>query len=557
MIVSYNEAFVPNFNDLETYAISVYKDLENANIERHNKTRQYLSELNLKSNIPEPAEQWRSALRSSMFYQKIIFAYNYLRSLLNRSTRSLLTFEGKDLALTSALRKIYEHAVQNTGFYNQIDKAFYYGLLSGQLALYIDVDYIVDQFGDIEKQVVVDVIPPLDFYTDSTFSNFAVDRYITLEKVAVLRDKLWQKKDIPLEPYHIQTKAEQTEFLIKSLQRRKHFAKITYVFTRYEFMSGTDNLVSIPYKLTILNDKYLVDYQPVSHLDNLMPIVAEHFYSEDVQLSYADLIWDYYKEDTRLMRVFMDRAILSTAMALVYDASKVSTESKVLEIKPFSVIQAADDVNSALKTLNLATFDPNILPVRQMILNEAQNVSGITEFVMGLPTSKGRATAKEVLAKTQQGMQVLSTLIKRIEDKFISKSAKKLLSVYIQYKLDEVMPLLTPEEQQAIDRFRNKAILENKPELSELIKELYKGVVVNVGGMTAILNKKEEAENIMNLFELANELHLTPFFNIPLLLAKLLEVYQLSPEVIRIPTQQEWLAMIQQAQQQQQEQDNG
>lgn len=549
MILSYDTAFVPNFNDLEAYAIGVYRDLESANLERHSKTKQYLSELNLKSNIPDPSEQWRSSIRSSMFYQKVIFAYNFLRSLLNRSTRSLLTFESKDIALASALRKIYEHAVQSVGFYDKVDKAFYNGLLSGQLVLYIDIDYVVDQFGDIEKQVVVDVIPPLDFYTDSTFSNFAVDKYITLEKVSVLRDKLWQRKDVPLEAYHIQTKTEQTEYLVKSLQRRKHFAKLSYIFTRYEFTDGIDSLVSIPYKLVILNDKYLVDYQPISHFDNLMPIVAEHFYSEDVQLSYADLIWDYYKEDTRLMRVFMDRAILSTAMALVYDASKISTESKVLEIKPFSVIQATDDVDKALRTLNLATFDPNILPVRQMIMNEAQNMSGITEFIMGQPTSKGRATAKEVMAKTQQGMQILSTIIKRIEDRFISKSAKKLLSVYLQYKIDEIMPLLTPEEQQAIDRFRNKALLKNKPEMSELIKELYKGVVVNVGGMTAILNKKEEADNILNLFYLASELKLTPFFNIPLLLTKLLEVYQLSSDVIRVPTQEEWLSMIQQAQQ--------
>lgn len=550
MILSYDTAFVPNFNDLEAYAIGVYRDLESANLERHSKTKQYLSELNLKSNIPDPSEQWRSSIRSSMFYQKVIFAYNFLRSLLNRSTRSLLTFESKDIVLASALRKIYEHAVQSVGFYDKVDKAFYNGLLSGQLVLYIDVDYVVDQFGDIEKQVVVDVIPPLDFYTDSTFSNFAVDRYITLEKVSVLRDKLWQRKDVPLEAYHIQTKTEQTEYLVKSLQRRKHFAKLSYIFTRYEFTDGVDSLVSIPYKLVILNDKYLVDYQPISHLDNLMPIVAEHFYSEDVQLSYADLIWDYYKEDTRLMRVFMDRAILSTAMALVYDASKISTESKVLEIKPFSVIQATDDVDKALRTLNLATFDPNILPVRQMIMNEAQNMSGITEFIMGQPTSKGRATAKEVMAKTQQGMQILSTIIKRIEDRFISKSAKKLLSVYLQYKIDEIMPLLTPEEQQAIDRFRNKALLKNKPDMSELIKELYKGVVVNVGGMTAILNKKEEADNILNLFQLASELRLVPFFNVPLLLTKLLEVYQLSSDVIRIPTQEEWLSMIQQQTQQ-------
>lgn len=366
-----NTPFAVEEGELENFAVSIYNELKSLNEKRHSKVRDYIRELNGNSAIPEPELDWQSNIKSSLFFQKLAFAYYYFRSLVDRASKNLLTFYASDpySKMPSILKKCYDLAIYKSDFFQEVGLTLFYGLLSGHLALLIDTDLEIDQFGEVEKKLIVKALHPLDFYVSNDGSFYAYDVYVPLEKAYRLQ-KFWMIKPEKLEPYSISTSKETVEYLVKS-SRKRAFVKLTYIYGRYV----NNDVVSTPIKITLLNDTKLVDVEEINHADNLMPIVHTYFYASDFQLSYADLIWDYYKEDTRLLRSFIDRVLLSTATAfeIYVDAIKQEEDKEELEIAPYMVFKTTSP-NQAVRTFQLASIDPNALPFRQMILMEAQNI---------------------------------------------------------------------------------------------------------------------------------------------------------------------------------------
>ncbi|MBX0312384.1 MAG: hypothetical protein JHC31_11540, partial [Sulfurihydrogenibium sp.] len=433
--------------ELETFALTIYKELQSVSQPRRSKVIDYLAELNGNSSIPDPDNStgnWRTNIKSSIFFQKTLFAYLYLRALLHKSTKALLSFESKKYTfLPSVYKKVFNLGVYKTSLFETIDKALWYGILSGELSVLLDADYSVDEWDDVEFTVNTKALSPLSYYKSSDGQFYAYDVYLPIEKVKGL-SKLWKHPPEKLEVYNLSTDKDRTDYLITAMRDRATYGKITYIFGRYINSEGE---VSLPLKFTLYNDKYLVDAENILHADKQLPVISISFYSEDMQLSYSDLIWDYYKEDSRLTRAIIDRAILSTTMGFEINTSALATKDEVFTVKPFTVIKTISD-QPAIRPFAMASFDPNVLPVRQLILQEAQNVSALTEFLMGQPTAKGRPTAKEVALKTQMNMNVISTIINRIEDEFIAKITRKLISLMFQYHLNEIVSsgMLEPSE---------------------------------------------------------------------------------------------------------------
>jgi hypothetical protein len=530
--------------ELETFALTIYKELQSVSQPRRNRVIDYLSELNGNSIIPDPDDatgNWRTNIKSSIFFQKTLFAYLYLRALLHKSAKSLLSFESKKYTyLPSAYRKIFNLGVYKTSLFETIDKALWYGILSGELSVLLDADYTVDEWDDVEFTVMAKALNPLQYYKSSDEQFYAYDVFLPIEKVKGL-SKLWKRPPDKLEVYNLTTDKDRTDYLITAMRDRATFGKITYIFGRYVNSEGD---VSLPLKFTLYNDKYLVDVENILHADKQLPVVSISFYSADMQLSYADLIWDYYKEDSRLTRAIIDRAILSTTMGFEINTSALASKDEVFTVKPFTVIKTVSD-QPAIKPFAMASFDPNVLPVRQLILQEAQNVSALTEFLMGQPTSKGRPTAKEVAMKTQMTQNVISTIINRIEDEFIARITRKLISLMFQYHLQEIINsgMLEPTELKEINELMNKSIMENREPYYYLIKELYKGTVIKVEGMSGVIKQKEELENILNVVEMSSNLGLIPYLNMVEIFKRVFQILQLDAELVRIPTPEELQAM--------------
>jgi hypothetical protein len=530
--------------ELQTFALSVYRDLQAVSQLRRNRVLDYLSELNGNSVIPDPDNEtgnWRTNIKSSIFFQKTLFAYLYLRALLHKATKSLLTFESRKYTyLPSAYRKVFELGVYKTSLFEKLDKALWYGILSGELAILIDADFTIDEWDDVEFTILVKALNPVEYYKSSDNQFYAYDILLPIEKIKGL-SKLWKYQPDKLEVYNLTTDKDRTDYLVSSIKDRSTVGKISYVFGRYVNSQGD---VSLPLKFTIYNDKELVDVENILHADKQFPIISISFYSDEMQMSYADLIWDYYKEDSRLMRAIIDRAILSTTMGFEINTSALASQDEVFTVKPFTVIKSASD-QQAIRPFSMASFDPNVLPVRQLILQEAQNVSALTEFLMGQPTSKGRPTAKEVAIKTTMNQNVISTIINRIEDEFIARITRKLISLMFQYHLQEIInsELLEPAELREINELMNKAIMEDREPFYYLIKELHKGTVIKVQGMSGVIKQKEELDSILDIVQLSSNLGLIPYLNMVEIFKRIFQILQLDSELVRIPTPEELQAM--------------
>jgi len=543
-ITSINGELTLPKEEIETFALTVYRELQSASQSRRSRVIDYLSELNGNSVIPKPDDStgnWRTDIKSSIFFQKTLFAYLYLRALLYKSTHTLLSFESRKYNyLPSAYKKIFDLAVYKTALFDKIDKALWFGILSGELVVLLDADYTIDEWDDVEFTITAKALNPLQYYKSSDNQFYAYDVFLPIEKIKGL-SKLWKYKPEKLEVYNLTTDKDRTDYLITSMKSRATYGKITYIFGRYVNPEGD---VSLPLKFTIYNDRYLVDVENILHADKQFPIISISFYSDDMQMSYADLIWDYYKEDSRMLRAILDRAILSTAMGFEINTSAFATKDEVFTVKPFTVIKSVSDT-PAIRPFAMASFDPNVLPVRQLILQEAQNVSALTEFLMGQPTSKGRPTAKEVALKTQMTQNIISTIINRIEDEFIARISRKLISLMFQYHLQEIINsgMLEATELKELNELMNKAILEDREPYYYLIKELYKGTIIKVQGMSGVIKQKEELENILSVVELSANLGLTPYLNMVEIFKKIFHILQLDAELVRIPTPEELQAI--------------
>lgn len=498
---------------------------------RRNTLQDYFKELNLKSVLTQPDFAWESDITSSILFQKTIFAYTYLRSLLatsfNNSFVSITSLKYPELA--SFYSKLFSYIVENGDLFTALDKAIFYALVSGKFVVRVSSDYVVDMFNNVEYKVLVEAIHPLDTAFSRFGDTIVIDKYIDINKAYSL-SKLWDYFNIEqLKPYQL----SEDYF-------RKGLVKISEVYTRL-----VDGDEVFPYmKFTMLNDTYLVKIEEIKDLDNQSPVILADFYGEDINISYVDLLWKYYKEDTRFFRKLIDRALLSTAFAFEVNDAVVDNE---IEIRPFSVIhkRGAED---GIRPVQMGVFDPNIFPIRQAIQNEAQNISGLTEFLMGLPTSKGRPTAKEILIKTAQSQQLVSTLIQRFENVFVKKVILKLITAYIQHYNKNLIQLLNlnQEEAVAVDNLFGKDIIENKPIGYNLVKALYTNTIVKVNGLTSQVNAQTELQSLFELLQTSAQLNLTPFLNIPNIFTTIFQRLGINLDYVRIPTQEEYIAMLQQ-----------
>jgi len=544
---------------LESLVLQSYNDIKSAYQPKENKIITYFSELNGKSIIPDhpdtPEESWRSNFRSSMFYQKTIYAYLLLRSLLQQtSLDDLYNIYTENPNLTNALNKIAKTMIFKTKTLDELDKSIFYALFSGYFMLKCDLEPYVDEFGDLEEEIKVEAINPIFTKLTSDELNFAIDKYIPIQSAqALMRMGLWRNIE-NLTPYNYTTEKDRTDSSITSNTGRKSTVKVTEVYTRLILEDGS---VSDFYKFIIINDKHLVYEEPINHADKRPPFIFAWFYGTEIQQSFADMIFEYYKEDTRLTRQMLDLAIVSSSIGIEVDVSNLDSDGQdeLVVFSPFSVVKKRTP-DPAITNFKLGSFDPNILPIRQLLLQEAQNITGITEFLMGQPTSKGRPTAREVLIKTQASMQMINTIVRRMEDALIKPLVQKLLSLAVQYKLDEMYKILSPEEIQAVQDVMREGIIKGKAKTEEeakvyLIKQIYKGIEIKVGGLTQSLDNMAELEKLMQLVGIYAQYGLTPFLDMPNITKELLNRMRVSSEYARVPTREE-LAMLTGQQQQNQ-----
>lgn len=485
---------------IKPYALHLLHQIESAYQTRQTKIKQYLKELNGQTVIPPPKLKWQSTFVSSLFYQKIFFAYALLRKFLDKAFETLFDIETDNQALRFTLIKTLSHYIKALNLKENLSQVLFYSLLSGYGLLYFDYDTKL-------KKLSLQTFNPLLTKITPDKNYLCITKYIpTIEAITKYN----------LEPsanlfYNLTTEEEETYHYLKNIYNDA----ITRIDEIYGILVIPPDDALLPAKFTILNKTDLISVEIFP--DEEKPFAVDFLYGVDIQSSYADLIFPYHVQDTILTRTLLDTAILSLTIGIELDASSIDPDVSITSLEPFQIVYKKSP-EEVIRNFSLANFNPNVLPIRHLILQEATNISAITEFVMGLPTSKGRPTAKEVMLKTQQSLQTLSVFIEKFETSFISKTLEKLLYYILKYEAPNLQELLTPEEFLILS--------ELKP------IDIQTRIKFKITSFSQILQKQEKLEKILSAVSLLSELNLAHAINPITLLQELLILLDLPQDLI-------------------------
>jgi hypothetical protein len=237
------------------------------------------------------------------------------------------------------------------------------------------------------------------------------------------------------------------------------------------------------------------------------------------------------------VRFIEDWVYLSIGHIIEIDKTKLDEEtaSKLEKgFQPFTIL-LKNSPDPVIQVSTLAQFNPSVLPLLQFYQQEIQNSTGLTEFLMGLPTSKGRPTAREIMIKTQQSGAVLDSIAIRIENEIIEKIIHKLLILIIQNeKVEKIQQILGDNFEYLKPFFVSE---EARQELALLLKE---EIGIRVDGITQTLHRREQIENLLEFLTTVVQLPVANEINFKYYLERLTYLFGFtSREAIKEPTQDE------------------
>lgn len=491
---------IVNITEAENGAVNLLNAIESAYYTRMTKLKDYFKEINGQTVIPPPKLEWQSNFVSSLFYQKIFFAYSLLRKFLDKAFENLFIVETNDPILREAIHKVLTHYIQITNLKQTLSEVLYYSLFSGYGLIYFDYDTKL-------KQITLTACNPLLTKITPDKNYLVITQYLPTPQ-AIEKYNLDPNEVLF---YNLTTEEEETFYYLKNITNN--------AITRIDEIYGTVVLngheAILPARYILVNKNKLIQAEILDPLEK--PYVCEFLYGINAQVSYADLIYPYHVQDTILTRTLLDTAILSLTIGIELDATSIDTDKTITELEPFQIVykKTTEDV---IKNFSLANFNPNVLPIRQLILNEATNISALTEFVMGLPTSKGRPTAKEVALKTQQSIQTLSVFIEKFETFFLTQVLEKLLYYIIKYEAPNLQNLLPAQEFVALS------------EISPV--DLQKRIKFKIISMSQTLQKQERIEKLMSFLQLLGELNLIPVLDLNKLIREFLYLLDLPTDIL-------------------------
>jgi len=504
MILSINNK-IYNLTDIESYVLGQINAVESAYSRRLTTLIRYMQELNGETNIPDPPYEWQSKFLSSMFYQKIFFAYFYLRSFLEKAFENLFTIDTNNEQLQIILTKILQHYIKTLNVKDALSKVLFYSLLSGYGFIYIT-------YNEDLKRLDLQVINPLHSKLTPDLNYVCITEYLPIPE-AIRRYNLTYDQ---IKPYI--APQDDPEYSVLTYLQKLYNDKLVRIDKFYGIIFLPDDIIT-PHFYIVLNKYKLINAEIMP--DKITPFVVEFLYGVNTQVSYADLIYPYYVQDTILTRAILDSALVNLTLGFEIDTTVIEEDSLSDELKPWKIFYTRGGGEiQAIRPIKLANFDPNALPIRNLIQHEATNVSAITEFIMGLPSSRSRVTAKEVSLKTQQTQMTLAIFIERLETVFISQLLTKLLYYILKYEAPNLQQLLLPEELNLLATITPDDVLSQ--------------IKFKIRGFTSVVQKNERLEKIMSLLELFGQLNLLPILNIEKFIHEILYNLDLPPDIIEV-----------------------
>ncbi len=508
--------------------------------DREEKWFKYFEAYYMRDIIPPPKWNWMSTLTPPKpFYITEQFVGIMRKSLLQSKEFFKISSLSPNFAqLATTLQRIVDFYIHSYNFFDEFERSLRFGAITGEIILKIFWKYEIKKIAGrviMYQYPCFQAINPFDIIVDPIQNRYAIERYyLPLEDALTLQEyNIWEK--FPLEPIPSSSEKDLEDLVQKSyrgLTRKEGLVEVK------EFW-GTLPSVSKIYEnlhIILVNDKYVAKAETFNFFDNEIPFIFTSLFEPSLgKWGYGlfDVIYDLLKSYTHIIRYIENSAIVSMGDIIEIDRTRVDTdvlkELRDKGLEPFMLI-AKTGPDPIFARVSPANFNPNILPVLQLLNMEIQNATGMTEFLMGLPTSKGRPTATEISLKLQQNLAMLDTITMKIEKKIISKIIRKLMHLIIQFESDEKLRMILGDLAfRYITQF-------NREEIAQMIEEK---LAISVSGISEVIHRQEKLSKIFEFLQIIANLPATQDINWNYFIAKISEMMDLLPEeVFSPPTEQ-------------------
>ena len=296
-------------------------------------------------------------------------------------------------------------------------------------------------------------------------------------------------------------------------------------------------LVAKRVRVVLANDKHiLVRGDPYPYWDGESPFVKYQGLTVPFSvwgkllIQHTDSLSTYVNELASLM---MDKAKLSALSPLAIDVSLIDDMEDIMSgMFPGKVFRTRGP--SAVEEIGLKGVGADHFQMQGFMGQELQNAHGVTEFLQGLPTSRGRATATEVEEKMTQGAEFFNGILQQ-SNEGMEKIFEKIYFRTMQFKDDWASE---PAIAKIAERFGMTPILEklNPVERYNLMKRPFR---FHAAGLNAAIRRSEMLKNLTDMLsvlgnfgeEAINSLPLDKIFN------QIIEAFDMT-ELLNTPSAQ-------------------
>ena len=488
-------------NEIINEVVRRFREGKNNRRQREEKWIQYLDAYYLKKITPTPTHEWRSKLiPPKPFYIAEQFISVIRRSLLqSKNFFSISSLLPDDLLnqVGVALQRIAEFYLKSFNFIDEFEKALRWGVITGDIIMRINWKTELKQIG-LETFLLqypeFSAISPFDFICD-TEKRWACERYFMDIPSVYQLQELQVFRDFPLEPFSPPSEKNIEDWYEKPYFDLSQKEGLCEILEFWGDLYLKDKILEDQH-IIIVNRKYLALIETQKFFHNQIPyIVANLFEPLAGTHGYGlfDIIHQLLESYTDFVRIMEDniKLALSTIIEARKDMLDHSTQETIRKegLVPFAILWKEGE-GDALIGKNYVQFNPNVLPLLQFYNMEIQNATGITEFLMGLPTSKGRPTAREVMLKTQQNIAMMDLITIRIEKKILNELIRKLLLLVVQ-----------KEDEAKLNRISGFPLFPDftRETLARLIEER---LAISVWGITEVMHRQEKIDKLISLLEI-------------------------------------------------------
>jgi len=254
----------------------------------------------------------------------------------------------------------------------------------------------------------------------------------------------------------------------------------------------------------IVNDKYVVRgpmENPYPH--KRLPYIVGSPFRRPFSVYHKGLLDDVVglqKAMTELVNLTLDSATFAGIKAFEVDLDQIEDPQQLLSgIYPGKVFtkRGGGQQGQMVKEINIADVNRSLPALYQLLNNEFQNSTAVTEFISGQVGMRGARTATEVVIKQNQGMGIFNEVAKNLENSVLEPTLEQLAYLVVEYHEDFIDPRVA--EILGTD-LMIQMLVADRGELFEP-----QNLRVRASGITALLSRSEEIQRIMGLLQVLGQ----------------------------------------------------